>query len=635
MLDYLKLYLSFSIIAFFCVFSCNKDAPEKITGQPYLNLAPDVDYIGMQTCIQCHGNIHDDFKHTGMGQSFANAYLGNSHAVFEDIEPIYEENSNFYYLPFTKDSLIYIKEFRLNDNGDTIHQRTEKVSYIVGSGQHTNSHIIDINGYIYQAPITFYTQDKKWDMAPSYREQGNLRFDRLLNSECISCHNHFPTLAEGATNKFTQMPSGIACERCHGPGALHVAEKKAGKVVNILEKIDYTIVNPAKLPRDLQLDLCQRCHLQGTAVLEKGKTFYDFKPGMALSEVVNVFLPRFASSNKDFIMASQADRLRQSKCFQASDMTCLSCHNPHISVKKLDKDHFKNICLQCHKAEKSCLESQEKRNNVGDQCSQCHMPKSGSLDIAHVRITDHKIQVNPSKDNTIGDQQFYGLEMLTKNKPSHLDMARGYLALYDKYASLPYILDSVEVYLDKSDVKKPAFIDAKVHYLFNKKDYPTLASLFSNNAPDTIDDAWTAYRIGDSFYQVRDYEKALLFIQKAVHLQSLNLEFLEKEALVLMDLNQQQQAAQKFDFILSENPKRPIALCNRGFLFILQGNLKAGEALYDQAISLNPDYEQALLNKAAVRNILNDKTKALALINRCLKINPKNRQAQQALTMIK
>jgi hypothetical protein len=48
---------------------------------------------------------------------------------------------------------------------DTVHQRFEKVSYIVGSGQHTNSHIININGYLHQAPITFYTQKGKWDLS--------------------------------------------------------------------------------------------------------------------------------------------------------------------------------------------------------------------------------------------------------------------------------------------------------------------------------------------------------------------------------------------------------------------------------------------------------------------------------------
>lgn len=68
-------------------------------------------------------------------------------------------------------------EFRLA-KGDTIHKRIESVAYIIGSGQHTNSHLININGYIYQAPITFYTQKnngtwlREWkvDSAPVFRE---------------------------------------------------------------------------------------------------------------------------------------------------------------------------------------------------------------------------------------------------------------------------------------------------------------------------------------------------------------------------------------------------------------------------------------------------------------------------------
>ena len=92
----------------------------------------------------------------------------------------------------------------------------------------------------------------------------------------------------GSMNRFSKMPTGIQCERCHGPGKLHVEEKLAGIVVDTAKRADYSIVNPRRLPRDLQMDLCQRCHLQGVAVLNEGKTFFDFKPGMRLSEVLNV-----------------------------------------------------------------------------------------------------------------------------------------------------------------------------------------------------------------------------------------------------------------------------------------------------------------------------------------------------------
>ena len=614
------------------MFSCGDDEMEP----GYLNLVADVEYVGMEICVQCHSDVHATFRHTGMGRSFAQAHQRNSHAVFDKNALVYEEESDFYYWPYVKDSLMYVMEFRLDEKGDTIHQRTEKISYIVGSGHHTNSHIVNFNGYIYQAPVTYYTQDGKWDMAPGFREQGNLRFGRLLNAECITCHNNYPELTTGSENKIIKMPSGIQCERCHGPGALHVSEKKAGKLVNIEEETDYTIVNPAKLPRDLQLDLCQRCHLQGVAVLEPGKTFFDFKPGMKLNEVVNVFLPRFTDSDKQFIMASQADRLRQSRCFQNSDMTCLTCHDPHLSVQEMKADHFVNICLQCHSSDgqKQCSASPQSKKAVDNKCQLCHMPKSKSLDIAHVKITDHKIQKDPGAQKDSRNRDFYGLKILTKEQPTPLDMARGYLALYDKYAERNFVLDSAGYYLKQVEQQTALLFDTKIHYFFNKNDFAAIAEMVKNKEVSTVQNAWTAYRIAEALKKEGQLERARIFIQKATSLMPLNLSFLEKEALILMDLKQNKAARLKLEFVLKENRKRPIALSNLGLLYVLMGDFPKGERLYDEAIALNPDYEQALLNKAAVRNINKDQKTAVKLIRRVLKINPDNAQAKRALQYV-
>jgi hypothetical protein len=128
----------------------------------------------------------------------------------------------------------------------------------------------------------------------------------------MSCHNAYPNIMPGSKNKFVSIPQGIDCERCHGPGSIHVREKQLGHLVDTATMIDYTIVNPKKLPYDLQVDVCQRCHLQGDAVLAEGKSFFDFKPGQKLSDYINVFLPRYKGDQQSFIMASHADRLKQS-----------------------------------------------------------------------------------------------------------------------------------------------------------------------------------------------------------------------------------------------------------------------------------------------------------------------------------
>jgi len=612
----------------------------------YLNLAPDAKYIGMGTCKSCHSNIHETFIHTGMGRSFDHATLEKTDATFGNHALVYDEKSDFYYFPYFKDSMMYVQEFRLNGK-DTIYNRIEKISYIVGSGQHTNSHIVDFDGYVFQAPITFYTQEKKWDMAPGF-EGNNERFDRLLASECLTCHNHLPKFEPQSMNKYLEMPVGIECERCHGPGEIHVREKLAGNIVDTSKYIDYSIVNPRDLSRDLQMDLCQRCHLQGVAVLQNDKTFYDFKPGMKLSEVMNVFLPRYTNSHEKFIMASQADRLRQSPCYLESEMTCITCHNPHRSIEVTKREQYNRACINCHQTEEktpslasvSCTALPEGRLSENDDCSHCHMPKSGSIDIPHVNITDHYI----SKNNIRGQVKtvaknnepaaFLGLKILTKDKGTPLEMAEGYIALYDKYVQSSMMLDSASYYLKQSPLPFAKKFKATVHYLFAKENYNEIIENALQFPIENIKDGWTAYRIGQAYYAAADFERALQYYLKSVNYLPLHLDFQEKLGTTYFNLKEISKAKKVFEFVLSENRKRPVSLSNLGYINVLNGKIPEGIKLYDAALALDPDYENALLNKASVLIFQKKIDEGKMLLERVLKINPDNMQVKNALEQL-
>jgi len=274
---------------------------------PYLNTRPGVEYVGKEACRDCHIPQYDTYMQTAMGQSFRTATYANSHADWNNPAPIYDPLENLYYQPFRRDSLLFVMEYRLSGR-DTVHKRIEQIDYIVGSGHHTNSHIMDVNGYLYQVPVTYYTQDGKWDLAPGFQE-GNSRFNRVIALECMTCHNARPGFVENSENRFSHVPHGIDCEQCHGPGALHVEWMNTGRLVDTTKAIDYSIVNPRRLDPEVQYSICQRCHMQGAAVLRDGKSFLDFRPGTALSETLDVFWPRFADSVQHFIMSSHPDRL--------------------------------------------------------------------------------------------------------------------------------------------------------------------------------------------------------------------------------------------------------------------------------------------------------------------------------------
>ena len=84
--------------------------------------------------------------------------------------------------------------------------------------------------------------------------------------ELSQCYSRF---CLGSENKYSA--SGIDCERCHGPGELHVQRMLNGELVDTSTHIDYSIVNPKKLSLEAQFQICMRCHLQGNTVLSEAK----------------------------------------------------------------------------------------------------------------------------------------------------------------------------------------------------------------------------------------------------------------------------------------------------------------------------------------------------------------------------
>jgi len=641
----------------------------------YLNHDDSVGYVGMDACKQCHYDIWQTFIQTGMGQSFDHATKAKSKAKFDAHAAIYDKHSDFWYHPFWRGDSLYLAEFRL-EGRDTVHKRVEKVDYIVGSGQHTNSHIFNLNGYLHQMPATFYTQEGKWDLPPGFENGFNTRFSRKIGLECMSCHNALPGFVQGSENKFTHVPGGISCERCHGPGALHVKEKSAGHLIDTSRFIDYTIVNPGKLSPDRQFDVCQRCHLQGNTVLKEGKTFYDFRPGMKLSDHMTVFMPKHEGGDDEFIMAAHAERLKMSPCFIRTNakvkfdesalrpakgaMTCVTCHNPHKSVKVTETEVFNSACSNCHQAAHKtdfpgastllCSESEAKRMAKNDNCVSCHMPRSGSIDIPHVTVTDHFIRkpvdVKKEKEQL---KKFIGLYAVNEKEPSALTKAKGYIQQCEKFEpGNLYLLDSAKRYLadaSEKDVRDNFALLVQLYYLKGdlKKVTAYAQRLGEKEVLEKVlvkksygnDDAWTAYRIGEAYFSTAGASFALPYYRKAAELAPAVPDFLAKHALALAGTQQHAEAMNVYRKILNEYPKYVPALTNLGYLHLVQGDVAKADELYNRALALDPDYEPLLLNKVGLLVFQKDLKGANVLLDRLLKKNPKNEKAKQIKAQLK
>lgn len=654
----------------------------------YMNHSDSAKYVGINTCKLCHQDIYNTYIKTGMGKSFDIASKTKSSGNYHN-SVIYDKVGNFYYKAFWQNDSLRFLEYRLQGK-DTIYKRLETVNYIVGSGQHTNSHIQSVNGYLNQMPMTFYTQKQKWDLPPGFEDGHNSRFMRKIGLECMSCHNNYPEFVLGSENKYTAVPEGISCERCHGPGSIHVAERQTGSKIDTSKYIDYSIVNPAKLSIDAQFDICQRCHLQGNTILKEGKSFYDFKPGMKLSDYMTVFLPKYKNADDEFIMASHADRLKQSACFIKSKekvasriststgsvtrsnnlkpykdaMTCVTCHNPHVSVRETNPNVFNDACNNCHYKEiKGAEGTKGTKDNLtlGSEllcskkgitkianCVSCHMPKSGSIDIPHVTVHDHYIRKPLTNIDKKGIKEFIGLYAINEKNPSTITKARAYLNQYEKFENKTYYLDSAGFYLkDKTEADLKSNFEPLIQLYFIKNDYTKIINYTNKLSDQTIlntllikktysnDHAWTSYRVGEAFYNIGDIQRAINYYKKAVDLAPYVLDFKNKYATALASKGLILNAEKEFMEILKENPKHVSALTNLGFIKLSQGKLYEAEELYDKALKLDPDYEALLLNVAGLYAFKKDYKQAEQYLTRVLKKNPTNLKAKEALIQLK
>lgn len=622
--------------AFFC-----NNAKEEISeheGSSWLSVYDTgVHYVGMEKCRTCHEGVYQTYIQTGMGQSFGHATREKSAADFSPAHAlVYDKDLDFYYKPYWDNDSLYIVEYRL-EGKDTVHKRVQQINYVVGSGQHTNSHIFNKNGYFYQAPITFYTQKKQWDLAPGFEMGANSRFGRMIQLECMSCHNGLPDFVPNSENKYLTVKTGIDCERCHGPGSLHVQEKMAGHIVDTSKGPDYTIVNPRRLSTELQNNICQRCHLQGISVLNDGKTFFDFRPGMKLSEVMNVFMPQYEGAQDKMIMASHVERMKKSECYlNSGKMSCITCHNPHVSVKFTPRTQYLKACQSCHSTAKQvqCTEDTKVRAAKNNDCVTCHMPRNGSIDIPHVAVTDHYIRKRPS-DDTLQKKitAFLGLQCFNNDRVDAITTARGYMEFYERYNPNKGLIDSALGYLNKdkeTEANKKQNRDyIRAYFLLN--DFEKVTKLASQLKPEDMQDAWACYRIGESYYLLKQAAAALPWYSRAVAIWPHALDFQNKYGTCQLALGRMSDAQKTFQFILDENPDYQSANTNLGYIYMQQG---AGTMAYNylrKANELNPDHEQTLINLAVWYHGNNRDSEAKKCLQHLLKKHPQNEQAKAML----
>jgi cytochrome c-type biogenesis protein CcmH/NrfG len=264
----------------------------------------------------------------------------------------------------------------------------------MGSGNHARSYLHRTErGMLFELPLGWYPTDKggEWGMVPgSDTEHPQTR--RFISYKCMFCHNGYPNIpaanvAPGSDPVFLgDLPQGIDCQRCHGPGGEHV--RTGGRA---------SIVNPATLSPERRMEVCMQCHLETTsgripAMLQRfDRGSFSYIPGQPLVDFAISFdhAPATGHDGK-FEAVSSVYRLRQSRCFLESKgkLECATCHDPHRIPRGAEAvRHYSSVCVQCHASKHP-----PGVTATAADCITCHMPRRRADDAPHVIMTDHLIQ---------------------------------------------------------------------------------------------------------------------------------------------------------------------------------------------------------------------------------------------------
>ena len=378
------------------------------------------EYADPKLCAACHPAIAATYRQNGMGRSFS---APRPEILIEDFaknNSYYHPASDTHYQMLRRGDRIFQRRYQMGRDGREMNVDEKEVDYIVGSGNHMRTYVHrNADGTLLQLPLAWYAEKGGyWAMNPGFDSADYPYAQRRIGYDCMFCHNAYPRTPAGHDRLGDlpvysgSLPQGIDCQRCHGPGQLHV--KLASTPGTKPEAIRGAIVNPARLNPDRRMDVCSQCHLKTTefrlphAIKRYDRADFSYRPGEPLADFALAFDAAPGPARVDrFETASAVTRLRESQCFQRSQggLACTTCHNPHdVRHGGAGAAAYNKVCGQCH-AKALAQDVAAGRHPAAGGCIDCHMPKRRTEDIVHMSVTDHRIQRVPPAGDLLAERE--------------------------------------------------------------------------------------------------------------------------------------------------------------------------------------------------------------------------------------
>ena len=558
-------------------------------------------------CASCHQDVAETYRKTGMGRSFFIPTAANVVEDYTHANTVFHQLSGLRYTMVRRNGEFFERRSQAGFDGKETNVMEERIDYVIGSGNHSRSYLHRApDGQLIELPVSWYSENHGyWAMSPGYDWKGQEDFRRAITAKCMFCHNGYSEGDAGLERSIfpEKLPQGIDCQRCHGPGRAHVEAAMSGQTAP--ELVRSAIVNPGRLDRERQLEVCMQCHLETSHHEPNEQRAFDrpifsYRPGQPMEDFKLYFEPagleNHASNKTDdsFEIAHAAYRLRKSACFRNSQMTCITCHDPHDIPRGQEAvAHYTEVCLSCHRGVTHTVALPPT-----SMCLSCHMPKRRTEDAVHVVMTDHFIRrMQPQRDL---------LAPIAETPTPEGSVTK--VALY--YPAKAPLTPAAEISMAEAQVKDngiPRLQALLERYQPNSPEpYLVLADAYDREGNNAEVARWARQALANR----KNFRPAVVKLVPAlfaIHQDAQATKVLEEaveqyptDDLLLSDLGNAYlrqgeiaQASSALERAARANPDRPESHNLLGVVAVKQGDRATGEHEFREALRSQPDFTEA------------------------------------------
>jgi Flp pilus assembly protein TadD len=573
-------------------------------------------YADPKSCIQCHGAETAGYATTGMARAFYRPERANTIDAPAKGREFFHVASGTYYSMTEHSGRYFQRRWQQGFDGKPDNVEELQIDFIMGSGNHVRTYLHrEQDGTLTELPLAWYSETGgHWGMNPGYDNPKPVTH-RPIAYECMFCHNAYPEIpATGhrdlAANPVYNdpLPEGIDCQRCHGPGANHV--RVAQTSGSSLQEIRAAILNPVRLSKARQMEVCEQCHLETTSrSLPDRIRHYDQQPfGYRADQPLAGFSSYFSRDPEkgrtdNFEIVNAPYRLRQSQCYLKSGgaLTCESCHNPHDLHKGPESaGYYASICMKCHAAALPA-EIAAHRHPASNDCISCHMPRRRTEDVVHAVMTDHLIQRrSPPAKELLAERQ----EIAESPANAYHGEVMRYMLDGEGPAATDGLYDALAQVIDSSN------LEAGVSRL------QEAIRMQQPSQPNF------SIELGDALRHIGDRAGAISAYRQALALDPLSSRGQRRLGSTLGDNGQEAEGLAVLKKALEREPTNALLWYEQGLIELRMGRRQEAIEHLREALRLKPDFADAQNNLGIALIQAGDKTGAEAAFRSALIANP-------------